>query len=401
MRFFVILASAVFAAAQGAPPKLGSVGGSTGGVSTGSSGTIPTGSIPSVNRPSTTNSTNSTVNGRGPFFFGKVSMPDGTPPPSGVIIERVCGSVIRPQAYTDSHGEFAFQVGETQDMMPDATESAPTGRGIGSSSNNQSVQGKTSNLSNCDLRASMAGYRSDTFSLAGRRSLDDPNIGTLILHPYAKPEGLTTSATSLLAPKDAHKAFEKGLEAMRKSKLDEAESDFLKATEIYPRYASAWMDLGSIYEQRKKLPEARDAYAKAVAADSKFIKPYERLYILAFADNNWNDLAQLTDKVMRLNPYDFPQAVYFNAVANSQLGKLDLAEKSAREALVMGSASRNPKVYYILGVILTKKQDFKGAAEYLQTYLKSDAVTDRDAVKKLLADVEKQVQARADVKPQP
>jgi tetratricopeptide (TPR) repeat protein len=161
------------------------------------------------------------------------------------------------------------------------------------------------------------------------------------------------------------------------------------------------MDLGSIYEQRKKLPEARDAYAKAVAADSKFIKPYERLYILAFADNNWNDLAQLTDKVMRLNPYDFPQAVYFNAVANSQLGKLDLAEKSAREALVMGSASRNPKVYYILGVILTKKQDFKGAAEYLQTYLKSDAVTDRDAVKKLLADVEKQVQARADVKPQP
>jgi hypothetical protein len=65
------------------------------------------------------------------------------------------------------------------------------------------------------------------------------------------------------------------------------------------------------------------------------------------------------------------------------------------------SATQNPKVHYILGVILAKKQDFKGAAECLKIYLKSDAVSDRDKVTKLLAECEKQVEAKAELKTQP
>ena len=103
---------------------------------------------------------------------------------------------------------------------------------------------------------------------------------------------------------------------------------------------------------------------------------------------------------MHLNPYDFPGSLYFNAVANSQLGRLDIAEKSAREAVQL-SSTQNPKVHYILGVILAKKREYKAAAESLRTYLKSDAVTDRDQVTKLLADVDKHVEARAEVKAQP
>jgi tetratricopeptide (TPR) repeat protein len=138
-----------------------------------------------------------------------------------------------------------------------------------------------------------------------------------------------------------------------------------------------------------------------MAADSKFVNPYGRLYQLALKEHNWEDVAQTTDKIMRLNPYDYPDAVYFNAVANSQLGKLDIAEKSAREAIAIGGEAQNPKVIYILGVILAKKQDFKGAAECLKAYLNSDAVTDRDSVKKLLAEVEKRTEAKVETKPQP
>src|SRR5687768_5738719 len=38
------------------------------------------------------------------FLSGKVMLDDGTRPPIGVLIERVCGSVIRPEGYTDSRG---------------------------------------------------------------------------------------------------------------------------------------------------------------------------------------------------------------------------------------------------------------------------------------------------------
>jgi tetratricopeptide (TPR) repeat protein len=398
-RIFVIQASAALAAillsAQGTAPKGGTTTGSTGG-STGTTGLPSTGTLPSTTLPSASTSTAGPgAPGRGAFFYGKVVMPDGSAPTNSVVIERVCNSVARPQAYTDSNGNFSFQVGQTQDMLPDATESSASGKGSQPSPRSSTLPYA------CDLRAVLGGYRSDLISLAGRRTLDDPNIGTIILHPYSKVEGLTTSATSALAPKDAQKAFTKGLEALKKSKLDEAQNDFLKATDIYPRYASAWLELGGIYELRGQMIEAREAYRRSIAADSKFVNPYERMYMLSFTEKKWEDLAATTEKVMRLNPYDFPEAVYFNAVANSQLGRLDVAEKSAREAIAMGTEAKNPKVNYILGVILAKKQDFKGAAECLRTYLKSDAVTDRDQVAKLLADVEKQVEAKAQLKPEP
>jgi tetratricopeptide (TPR) repeat protein len=398
-----ILASAILAAkllsAQGAPPKAPPTTGGT----TGTTGTSTTGNFPGSTTNSTMNSNSgSGPNTRGPFFFGKVVLPDGTAPPSGVVIERVCNGAARPQAYTDSSGDFSFQVGQTQDMLPDASVDSTSrlGGGSGNTNSQQQTQGKMSPLYGCDLRANLAGYRSDTISLAGHRTLDDPNVGTIMLHSSAKYEGLTTSATSALAPKDAHKAFDKGLEAMKKSKVDEAQDDFLKATEIYPRYASAWYELGLVYEKRERISDARDAYAKAIAADSRYVNPYERLYLLSFNEKNWAEVARITNQVMHLNPYDFPGSLYYNAVANSQLGNLDIAEKSAREAVQL-SATQNPKVHYILGVVLAKKHDFKGAAECLRIYLKSDAVTDRDKVAKLLAECEKQVEAKAELKTQP
>jgi tetratricopeptide (TPR) repeat protein len=405
-RISVILTlAAILLRAQG--PKGGTstggtvTGGTTGGT-TGTSGTSSTGNFPSTNTNGTANSTtNPGLNTRGAFYFGNVVMPDGTAPPAGVVIEKVCNGSPHPQAYTDTQGNFSFQVGQTQDMLPEATADQSDRLSIrGGAMGAQGSQQSSNQPYACDLRANLAGYRSDSISLAGRRNLDDPNVGTIKLHSMASFEGLTTSATSALAPKDAHKAFEKGLEAMKKSKIDEAQDDFLKATELYPRYASAWYELGLVYEKRARIPDARDAYAKSIAADSRYVNPYERLYLLAFDEKKWVEVAQITNQVMHLNPYDFPGSLYYNAVANSQLMRLDIAEKSAREAIQL-SATQNPKVYYILGVILAKKQDFKGAAESLRIYLKSNAVTDRDTVAKLLSECEKQVQARAEVKAQP
>jgi tetratricopeptide (TPR) repeat protein len=401
MRLSLLLAVSALAAvqlgAQGTPPKNpgGTTGSTTGSGTPGS--TIPSGNIPSnrTNLPPTS-TTDPGASSRGAYYYGKVVMPDGTAPPSQVVIERICGSgQARPQAYADSKGNFSFQVGQTQEMIMDATVSRPSS-GMGTPTGN--TQNNQLNSFACDLRASLPGYRSDVITLAGRRNMDDPDVGTIFLHRLSNVEGLTTSATSALAPKDAHKAYEKGMDAVKKSKVDEAQADFIKATDIYPRYASAWYELGRVYEQREHIPEAREAFGKSIAADSKFVNPYEHLYILSLKEQKWDDVATTTDRIMRLNPYDFPAAVYYNAVANLQLNKLDVAEKSIREAASMDSAYKNPKINYVLGAILARKGDFKDAAESLRTYLKSDAITDRDHVKKLLTEVEKQIEAKTDAK---
>jgi TolA-binding protein len=311
---------------------------------------------------------------RGILLYGKVVMPDGTPPPGQVTVERVCGGSARPQAYTDSKGNFSFEAGRMADGIPDAAV-------------NRTGQPNPLAGHGCDLRASLAGYRSDVISLAGRSNLDEPNVGTIFLHRRAAFEGSTVSATSALAPKDARKNYEKGIEAAKKSKVQEAQTDFLKATELYPRYASAWFELGRVLEQQERIAEARDAYAKAIAADGKFVNPYERLYTLSIRERKWEEAAATTDRVMHLNPYDFPDAFYYNAVANLKLDRLDVAEKSARE----GAMARNPKINYLLGVILVKKQDLKGAAECFREYLKSNATTDRELATRMLAEIERQL----------
>jgi tetratricopeptide (TPR) repeat protein len=404
MQFPAVLASAFLAAmflpAQTTAPKGGTPTTGTGAGTTGAPGsTTPLpGSIP-TNRAPTPTTPNPDANGRGAFYYGKVAMADGTDLPNQVVIERVCGGNGRPQAYADSKGYFSFQVGQTQDMMADATTSGPSGMGTNRGPNGTS-QANINSFA-CDLRASLPGFRSDLISMSNRRNLDDPNVGTIFLHRLANVEGLTTSATAALAPRDAKKAFEKGLDAAKKAKVDEAQADFQKATEIYPRYAYAWFELGRIYEQREHIAEAREAYSKSIAADSKFVNPYERLYLLSLKEQNWEDVAATTDKIRHLNPYDFPIAVYYNAVANYQLGKFDLAEKSAREAASMDSATQNPKIQYILGMTLASKQDFKGAAECLRIYLRSDAILDKERVNRLLADFEQRAQAKVETKPEP
>lgn len=327
---------------------------------------------------------------------GKVMLDDGSVPPGSVTIERVCASG-RPRAegYTDSKGRFSIALGQEMDVMQDASES-PGRSQIGGASSPGGGGVRDRDLQTCDLRATFPGFRSELVSLANRHYMDNPDVGTLILHRLANVEGYTTSATLAMAPKDARKAYERGLEDVKKNKPDEAQKEFLKAVDEYPKFAPAWYELGRVYEGRDHIDKAREAYQQALAADSKYINPYERMYLLDGREAKWQEVADTTDKVMHLNPYDFPAAFYYNAVANLQLNKLDPAEKSAREAVKIDTAHENPRSTYILGIILAQKQDLKGAAECLRSYLQlAPNAKDSDKVRQQLAEIEKLAEAKA------
>ena len=342
------------------------------------------------------------------FFSGRVMMDDGTPPPDSIVIERVCNGVARPEAYTDSKGRFSFQLGQGMNVMPDASVSSgwdPVGSyGTPSSGTfGRSGRGVTErDLTSCELRASLPGFRSDVVNLAGRRMLDNPDVGTIILHRLGGVEGTTISVTSLLAPKDAKKAYDKGREALKRKKIEEALAQFEKAVLLYPKYAVAWFELGSLHQQRKQVEPARKAYAQALAADARFVKPYLELATLSVQERNWQDVADTTSRVLKLNPFDFPAAYFYNSVANFNLRNFEAAEKSAREALKLDTQHRVPKVEHLLGVILANKQDYAGAVAHMKNYLElAPGASDVDVVKKQLVDLEKFSAARTAAQPQP
>jgi tetratricopeptide (TPR) repeat protein len=342
------------------------------------------------------------------FISGRVMLEDGTPPPEPATIETVCNGNPHGEGYTDSKGYFSVELGARRGIIMDASEFGSTS---GQPDVNMNVmRGTSSNtpLSNpidsaerkymgCDLQAKLTGYRSQTVSLTGRRPMDDPNIGTLLLHRNGPAEeGKTISMVSLAAPKDAKKAYDKGMDALKKKKFEDAQTNFEKAVEAYPKYASAWYELGMLQAAQGKKDMARKYFQTALDNDPKFIRPYMQLAVIALQEQKWQELADVTDKTVKLDPFGFPQAYFFNAVANYNTQHFDAAEKSALETERLDTRHQYPKNSHLLGMILAMKKDYAGAAERMKAYLKyAPDAEDAAKVRTQLAEVEKITAAAA------
>src|SRR5215469_6754202 len=341
------------------------------------------------------------------YISGKVVMEDGSATPQNVAIERVCSGVSKTVAYTDVHGRFDFRWGDTNTIVTDASN-ASSGRsnssGYGSS---QSAGGANAlaadpfgnRMMNCGVRANLAGFTSDSINLFNRRAADNPDIGTIVLRRIAGVEGSAISVTSMMAPKNAKKAYEQGLQALLENDLKDAASDFEKAMALYPKYADAWVSLGKVRLQQQSIEPARAAFLKATESDPKLVAPYIELGLLAAKDAKWEESGGYLDRAVELDAVDFPQAWYTDAVANYNLKRYDAAEKSARAAVKLDPRHANPRSDYLLGLVLAEKKDYSGAIEELTLYVKlAPNAPDLAQVKEQLGQLEKLAPAPKDPK---
>ena len=374
---------------------------------TGTTTPTPTTGIPRNTNPIPNTNTTNTQPTMGPqrpvFISGRVVLDDGTPPPELVRIEKVCGGNPRPQGYTDHKGHFSFDLDSGIGVMPDASDAAYNPSGTPNMSANRTSSmggvGGQRNYMGCEVRAVLPGFRSDAVSLAMHESFDNPNIGTIVLHRIGNVEGTTISMTSLNAPRDAQKALEKGRDAMKKEKTEEAEKDFRKAVDLYPKYAVAWYELGRVQEHHNQGAEAAKSYQLSIDADRKYVSPYISLAFLSVKANDWPKALEITDKAIKLNPGDFPEAYFYNSIANLNLHNIEPAEKSAREAMKLDQQHRFQKIDELLGTILAQKGDYAEAATLLRSYLKKNPnAPDLKQVQVQLEELDKLAQAPAEQK---
>jgi len=312
------------------------------------------------------------------YISGKVAMEDGSAVPENVTIQRVCSGISKTVAFTDSRGRFNFQWGDRNLVVADASDAGSgPGRGSGGFGGAQSAGGANAlavdpfgnRMMNCELRAYVAGFRSDSVNLFNRRAIDNPDVGMIVLHRVAGVTGSSISVTSMKAPKDAKKAYEHGLQSMLKNKPGDAAKDFERAVAVYPEYADAWVNLGKLRLDQQSVEPARTAFMKAMQSDPQLVAPYLELGLLAAKDANWAESGKYLDRALELDPVDFPQAWYADAVANYNLKKYDAAEKSARNAVKLDPRHANPRSDYLLGMVLVEKQDYAGAAAELTTFM--------------------------------
>ena len=398
-----------FTQTKGAGTITGTTGTTTG---SGTTGTLPP--LNTGNPNSTTNSTTNSSAGTLPpppiMISGRVMLEDGTAPTDSVVIERVCNGNPRAEGYTDTHGYFVLSLGSTNSQFQDASESAGGlgrtsqqlggigglgGVGLGSSTGMGSST-RTSGLAdprllNCELRARLSGYRSQTVSLMEHRALDNPDVGVILLHRFAPTEGAATvSAKALAVPKPADRAYNKGLDFVKKGKSEEGRASFQSAIDLYPRFSSAWFELGKLQAIDGQLDDARKSFLAANQADPQSVGPYLELALLSLHAKDWNELAEFTYRALKLNSFDYPQAYFLNAVANYNLRKLDTAEKSARAAQRLDTRHIYPETSHLLGVILVDRQQYAEAADALRDFLvAAPHAAAAPAVRQQLDDLEK------------
>lgn len=338
------------------------------------------------------------------FLQGRVATDDGTPVPHDVLVERVCDARVRQQVYATSRGDFNMELGAMTDSYLDASGDRSPQYGQATQVPGRGIS--RLELTHCELRAAVSGFRSNVISLVDLTPASSSmDVGDIVVHRTMKVKGMTLSAAPYKAPKDARRAYEKGLEAERNGRLADARQYFEKAVEIYPKYANAWFQLGAVLQNLAQKESARTAYIQATTIDTKFLPPYLSLASMAYEAEDWTQVLNLTNHVLDLDalkyanvsgymldldPLDYAEAYFYNAAANYKLNKIEDAEKSGLKAERLDVRPRFPQLHLLLAEIFARKSSYASAISEAKIYLElAPHAKDADQVRERLAKLEK------------
>ncbi len=241
----------------------------------------------------------------------------------------------------------------------------------------------------CRITIRLTGYRTTDATLT------DGSIVTL--KRLGDPEGSTVSVASLRVPKDARRAYQRGLTAANHKKYDEAAKAFEAAVAAYPQYAQAWSELGQVEAALKRPADARASWERAVKSDPQYLKPYVQLARLAVAEDRNRDALDITSRGLAFSPVEFPAIYFYNAVANFNLKNYDAAERSATETIAHDLEREFPEVERLLGSIFAVKGDLVPAIAHFRKYLElSPNAADADVISKRIDELEDRVHRQSD-----
>lgn len=112
------------------------------------------------------------------------------------------------------------------------------------------------------------------------------------------------------------------------------------------------------------------------------MNPTYGLAMIAMQEKKWEEAVRLTDQVVKLNAVAFPLIYFFSAAANYNLQKFDAAEDSAKKFKALDTQHAHPDVCLLLSYVLSRKQDYAGAAREIRDFLAaSPNAPDAEALK--------------------
>jgi len=274
---------------------------------------------------------------------GKVTMPDGSPPPFTAGIERICSDAAgsAPGPITDKKGEYLWRM----DVDPLRSRA-------------------------CFIRATHPGYTSTTIDISALNGYTTTvtTLDTLVLSGGSSdPYSIISNDSNI--PSKAGGPWKAAMKALDTSNFQEAATQMQAAVAAAPKFAVGWHALGVVQERLDKMADARTSYERAIEADPKMFPAYLTLARLCLKTKDWQCAAKTSDALIKADSKKTIPEVYLHlAVARYGLKDLDGASASAQEAV----QRKILRAEYVLGRILEAKGDAAGAREHMTKYLDMD-----------------------------
>ncbi len=285
------------------------------------------------------------------IVIGKVTLPDGSPPPFQVSIQRECTNLNgnEPGPLTDKKGQWVWRL--NADELRTWT---------------------------CVFLAHHDGYTSTTID-ATRLNLS--HLDTTVHVPdivlgAAVPDPYTIQSSGADFPGKSKEPYQKAMKALAARDMPQAIKNLQAAVDASPKFSEAWHALGVVYDKTGHKEEAKDAYMKAIDANPKMLQAYVTLARVCLQLNDWQCAADTSGRMTKFDTkHDYPEMYMHEAVARFELKDLAGAEQSANEMIRLDPKSKFPRIEYVLGRILEAKGDIDGARAHMMKYLSLDAVS--------------------------
>lgn len=192
-----------------------------------------------------------------------------------------------------------------------------------------------------------------------------PVYTTVFLRPYTgKPKTVTgvvdVRAMEPNVSKDALAAYEAGMKALASGQTEAAIAELKRAVKLSPHYLSALNDLGVLYLQLNRLPEAAELFAQAVKFDETFNLARLNLGVVLHRQGKNKEAVQTLAPL-----YEKDRSMKGVALSYADV-LLGVGELAKAEQVLRESTDDSVDLHFKLGVILNRQDRFDEAAVELK-----------------------------------
>ncbi len=171
-------------------------------------------------------------------------------------------------------------------------------------------------------------------------------------------------------PPAARKEFETAQRLLNEKKDAEGGLKHLrKAIELYDKYSEAYLTLGLLYLDLRKLDESEVALRKASALNDSAPGPYLALGALFNQNKKYDDAEKALTRGLELKA-DVPEGQYELAKTYWALGRWEEAEPHAKKAVAL--APSMAPAHVLLGNVALRRRDTLSALVEFREYLQLD-----------------------------